>query len=163
MCGQRVHCADCLAVTSYLVPFLSLLVSWYCFEYWHQDIYIITLHYIQLLCSETGTLAAIHVLPLVAVTHLRFVFPLTSFFLISTDISRAAVRSFFVTHLHRSDLFDAGREVCDDFEDVVCFGEILTDIRFLCTNHSDGQTRTCGRRESEVRFFFRKYRSDVIE
>lgn len=39
-------------------------------------------------------------------------------------------------------LFYACREVCDDFEDVVCFSKILTDVRFLCTNHSDGQTRT---------------------
>lgn len=71
-----------------------------------------------------------------------------------------AVQIFFVTHLYCSDLFDAGREVCDDFEDVVCFSEILTDVGFLCTNHPDGQTRTWRQKGVVV---FRKYRSYVIE
>lgn len=41
-----------------------------------------------------------------------------------------------------TDLFDASRKVCDNFEDVVGFGKVFTDVRLLCTNNSDGQART---------------------
>lgn len=41
-----------------------------------------------------------------------------------------------------SHLFDAGREVCDDFQHVVGFGKVLTDESLLGTDDPDGQAGT---------------------
>lgn len=43
-----------------------------------------------------------------------------------------AINSQYVLYL-----FDTGRKVCDDFQDVVCFSKVLTDVGLLCTYHSD--------------------------
>lgn len=56
----------------------------------------------------------------------------------------------FAVHQQFLYLFDTCREVCNDFENVVCFSKILTDVRLLCTNHSDGQTRTYRKRGMTV-------------
>lgn len=40
-------------------------------------------------------------------------------------------------------LFDTGREVCDDFKDVVGLGEVFADVGLICTYDSDGQARAC--------------------
>lgn len=52
-----------------------------------------------------------------------------------------------------SHLFDAGREVCDDFQHVVGFGKVLTDKSLLGTNHPDGQTGTWGNERDQERRF----------
>lgn len=40
-------------------------------------------------------------------------------------------------------LFDTGREVCDDFKDVVGLSKVFADVGFICTYDSDGQARAC--------------------
>lgn len=40
-------------------------------------------------------------------------------------------------------LFDTGREICDDFQDVIGLSEVFTDVRLISTDHSNGQTWTC--------------------
>ena len=52
------------------------------------------------------------------------------------------------------DLFDAGRKVCDDLEDVVGLGKVFADEGLLGTNHSDGQTGTCSTRTRARRHGF---------